>query len=302
MYTKFFGFTKKPFSLTADPSFLFLSPQHKKGLTLLRYGLASQSGFIVITGETGTGKTILIQHILKYLENCEVGLITHTHETFGDLLTWILDSFEIDHSNKTKAECYQLFVNFVLNKYQKNRRVILIIDEAQNMNAQMLEELRLLSNINTGHDVMLQVVLAGECELANKLSQPKLTSLLQRVSIKYQINPLSFEETKNYIKHRLTLSQGNENIFDEMASAVIFYYSAGIPRIINNICELSLVFAFADDKQIVDASTVIDVIKENNYTETFAVNITKEDDKESIKNYILSGTGIDITAFNENKK
>lgn len=294
MYTSFFGFTKKPFSLTPNPEFLFLSPKHKNALTLLQYGLANQSGFIVITGKTGTGKTILIQQILADIEDCEVGLITNTHEAFGDLLTWILNAFEITHASETKTDRYQLFVNFVLNKYQQNRRVILIIDEAQNMDLQTLEELRLLSNINTGQDPMLQLILAGQSELAIKLAQPELIQFSQRISIEYNLASLNFEETKNYIRHRLAIAKGNENIFDEMASAVIFYYSVGIPRIINNICDLSLVFAFADDKQIIDMETVLDVIKEKKYPENHLIN---KEDRLIIKDYIFRETGVDITVF-----
>ena len=295
MYTRFFGFAKKPFSLTPNAEFLFLSPQHQKALTLLRYGLTNQAGFMVITGEMGTGKSILVQHILKDIRDYEIGLITNTQEDFGDLLTWILNAFRVSPTQKTKVESYQAFVNFVLNKYQQNTRVLLVIDEAQNMSLSMLEELRLLSNINTGQDIMLQMILIGESNLVTQLSHSELRLFSQRIAIEYHLSPLTLEETQDYIKHRLTIAKGNEDIFDEMACAAIFYYSAGIPRIINTLCDLALVFAFAEDKLNIDIAIILNVIKEKIYIETFPDNLANKSERLNVKNTILQKTNIDIT-------
>ena len=160
MYTTFFNLTKKPFSLTPDPSFLYLSEKHKKALTTLQYGLVSQAGFTVVTGKIGSGKTTLVRSVLSKLkEQREVGLITNTHSEFGDLLTWILGAFNIQSDAKNKADRYKVFVDFIMEKNRVGRRVVLIVDEAQNMDIQTLEELRLLSNININQDIMLQLAL-----------------------------------------------------------------------------------------------------------------------------------------------
>lgn len=263
MYTSFFGLTKKPFSLTPDPEFLYLSPKHKKALTILKYGLMSQAGFTVITGAIGAGKTTLIRHVLNVIDdNCEVGLITNTHAAFGDLLTWVLSSFGIEHHSQDKAGRYQIFVDFVHEQYEQQRRVILIVDEAQNMEIQTLEELRLLSNINVGQDVMLQLVLVGQPELIDKLKAPELVQFAQRISVGYDLQPLSFEETKKYIYYRILIAGGSAQLFTPHACAAIYYFTGGVPRLINNICDLSLLFAFAEDEKIISLGIIVDVVKE----------------------------------------
>ncbi len=263
MYTSFFGFAKKPFSLTPDPEFLYLSPNHKKALTILKYGLMSQAGFTVITGAIGAGKTTLVRHILNTMDDdSEVGLISNTHSAFGDLLTWILAAFGVEHDSRDKAERYQTFVNFIEEQYYQNRRVVLIVDEAQNMDLQTLEELRLLSNINVGQDVMLQLVLVGQPELLEKLKAPELVQFAQRISVGYNLKPLSFEETKKYIYYRILIAGGSTQLFTPSACSVIYYYTNGVPRLVNNICDLSLLFAFAEDEETVSLQSVIEVIKE----------------------------------------
>jgi type II secretory pathway predicted ATPase ExeA len=295
MYTSYFGFNKKPFALTPDPEFLYLSAKHKKALTILQYGLMSQAGFTVITGAIGAGKTTLIRHILNTMDkDCEVGLITNTHSAFGDLLTWILAAFGVKHATKDKAERYQLFVNFVQKQYQQHRRVVLIVDEAQNMELQTLEELRLLSNVNAGQDVMLQLVLVGQPELVDKLKSPELIQFAQRISIEYSLAPLDCEETERYIYHRLTIAGGNVWLFSQSACAAIYYFSNGIPRIINNICDLSLVFAFAEDEKTVTIQTVIDVIKEKKAGGIVPIASKGGEDMEKIRKTILENDQIDL--------
>ena len=263
MYTEFYGMVKKPFSLIPDPEFLFLSPKHKKALTTLQYGLMSQAGFTVITGEIGSGKTTLIRSLLtNYMEQCEVGLITNTHSTFGDLLTWILGAYNIKNETTNKAERYQAFVEFINKKIEEKKRVVLIVDEAQNMDIETLEELRLLSNINVNQDIMLQLVLVGQPELVDKLNRPELVQFAQRISVEYHLNPLSFEETETYIVYRLKVAGVTGSIFRKSASAAIFYYTAGVPRLINNICDLALVFAYAQDAKQIGWKTIVEVVNE----------------------------------------
>jgi type II secretory pathway predicted ATPase ExeA len=263
MYTSFFGLVKKPFSLTPDPEFLYLSPNHKKALTVLKYGLMSQAGFTVITGAIGAGKTTLIRHMLNTMDDdCYVGLISNTHSAFGDLLTWILAAFGVEHESRDKAERYQKFINFIMEQHENNRRVVLIVDEAQNMEMQTLEELRLLSNINVGQDIMLQLVLVGQPELLEKLQARERAPFAQRVSVGYNLMPLKFEETKKYIYYRLLIAGGSTQLFTPSACSAIYYFTVGVPRLINNICDLSLLYAFAEDEKTVSLQTVIEVIKE----------------------------------------
>lgn len=263
MYTSFFGLVKKPFSLTPDPEFLYLSPNHKKALTVLKYGLMSQAGFTVITGAIGAGKTTLIRHILNIIgDDCKIGLISNTHSSFGDLLTWVLAAFGVENDAQDKAGRYQKFIDFIEQQYQRQNRVILIVDEAQNMDLQTLEELRLLSNINVGNNIMLQLVLVGQPELLEKLQSPELVQFAQRVSVGYNLTPLNFEETKKYIYYRLLIAGGSTQLFTPSACSAIYYFTNGVPRLINNICDLSLLYAFAEDEKTVSIQSVVDVIKE----------------------------------------
>lgn len=305
MYTKFFGLKKKPFSLIPDPEFLYLSSKHRKALSTLQYGLMSHAGFTVITGEIGSGKTTLIRSMLnKIKDQCTVGVITNTHSAFGDLLTWVLGAFDISHDTKSKAERYQLFVKFISEQARKKRRVVLIVDEAQNMEIETLEELRLLSNINVQQEIMLQLILIGQPELVDKLNEPQLIQFAQRISIEYHLTPLNFEETELYIDHRLQTAGSQTKIFNQSACAAIFYYSAGVPRLINNICDLAMVFAFANDTKEIGWKTIVEVINER---KTGGINrfrgkhcpepdlMQKVAEAEKLRRAILEKTGVDIS-------
>lgn len=304
MYTKFFGLTKKPFSLIPDPSLLYLSSKHKKALTALRYGLVSHAGFTVITGEIGSGKTTLVRSLLENIQDqCEIGLITNTHSAFGDLLTWILAAFKIKSNASNKAERFQVFVDFITEVSEAHRRVILIVDEAQNMDIQTLEELRLLSNINIDQEIMLQLVLVGQPELVDKLNQPELVQFSQRISIEYHLNPLNFEETEQYIPYRLEAAGCADRIFLPSACAALFYYSGGTPRLINNLADLALVFAFAADKKKIDWKTIVDVICERTtggikrFEDKICLTpgtINSPEETEKLRQAIIKETGVDI--------
>ncbi|MCF6203632.1 MAG: AAA family ATPase [Methylococcaceae bacterium] len=295
MYTSFFGLVKKPFSLTPDPEFLYLSPNHKKALTVLKYGLMSQAGFTVITGAIGAGKTTLVRHILNTIDEESIaGLISNTHTAFGDLLTWVLSAFNIEHDARNKAERYQKFVEFIQMEWAKQRRVILIVDEAQNMELQTLEELRLLSNINVGQDAVLQIVLVGQPELLTKLQAPELIQFAQRVSVGFNLSPLNFQETKKYIYYRLLIAGGSTQLFTPSACSAIYYFTTGVPRIINNICDLSLLFAFAEDEKIVSLQTVIEVIKEKKIGGITPLDGRKGKAYEEIRKNILANDKIDL--------
>lgn len=299
MYTEFFGFSKKPFSLTPDPEFLYLSPKHKKALTILQYGLMSQAGFTVVTGEIGSGKTTLIQYLLNQIRGeCCVGVITNTHSAFGDLLTWILAAFGIKERFEDKAQRYQVLLDFLQQEADGGRRVVLIVDEAQNMDLQTLEELRLLSNINAGDNIMMQLVLVGQPELVEKLRSPQLVQFAQRISVEFHLTALDYKQSEKYIAHRLEIAGGSPDLFTPDACAAIYYFSGGVPRLINNISDMALVFAFAEDKRQVSLQIVIDVVREKKSGGILPMRTLQDEDSEKVRKMLLSVKSVDLASIN----
>ncbi len=263
MYTEHFGLHHKPFNLVPDPLFLYLSPNHKKALTMLEYGLMSHAGFTVVTGEIGAGKTTLIRTLLgKMGDDVTIGLINNTHESFGELMIWVLDALEIETEATDNAGRYRDYINFVVDQHVQGKRVVLIVDEAQNLSVKSLEELRLLSNVNIDSDIFLQLILTGQPELIEKLNQPELEQFAQRIGVEYHLKALGYPETQKYIEHRLKMAGAEHHIFSNEACAVIYCYSEGVPRKINNLCDFAMVYAFADDKETVEVDTVLEMMKE----------------------------------------
>ena len=263
MYETFYKLREKPFTLLPDPGFLFLSNKHRMALTLLEYGLMNQAGFTVISGDIGTGKTTLIRHLLDHMDREHtVGLISNTHRSFGELLQWILLAFNLEHTNLDKVGMYRRFVDFIIDEYAHNRRVVLIVDEAQNMAAETLEELRMLSNVNADKDQALQVILVGQRELRDTLRRPDLVQFAQRISVDYHLEPLSEEETVGYIRHRLEIAGGNPQLFEEDACRAVYRYSNGVPRLINLLCDTALVYGYAGQSEQIDSALVTDVARE----------------------------------------
>jgi type II secretory pathway predicted ATPase ExeA len=263
MYEVFYGLKEKPFSLLPDPSYLYLSDKHQMALTLLEYSLVNQAGFCVISGVTGAGKTTLIRHLLnQFGDNVAVGLITNTHQSFSELLRWILMAFNLDYSSDSKPLLYHTFVNFLIEQYAKNRNTVLIVDEAQNMSIETLEELRMLSNINADKDQVLQIILVGQPGLRDKLSRPDLEQFAQRIAVDYHIEPLNADETRNYIRHRLTIAGGDPELFEKDAALTVYNYSNGIPRLINLLCESAMVYGYAEGLARISARLVDEVARE----------------------------------------
>ena len=261
VYERLYGFREKPFSILPDPSFLYLSRKHRMALDLLEYGMMNQAGFNVITGEIGTGKTTLVRHVLSNIDrDITVGLISNTHRSFGELLQWILFAFKLEHRGKQKVEMFQNFVDFLVEQYAQNRRTLLIVDEAQNMSTDTLEELRMLSNVNADKDQVLQVVLVGQAGLRRTLCQPELEQFAQRIAVDYHLMPLDVHETRAYIYHRIkTVGGDGTRIFDPAACAAVYEHSRGVPRLINLLCDTALVYGFAEQKRTIDARTVHEV-------------------------------------------
>jgi len=297
MYQTFYGFKEKPFTLTPDPSFLYLSKQHEMALTMLNYGLQSEAGISVITGEVGAGKTTLIREMLDNLEeNSEVGLISNAHSSFGDLLQWVLMAFNINTEAKDKAGRYQILMDFLISNYANNKKTILIIDEAQNMDAETLEELRLISNINADKYLVLQLILVGQPELLALMQRHELRQLAQRVSIDYKLKALGYKETVAYIKHRLVVAGGHEDIIDKYAIAAIFYHSGGIPRLINTLSDFALVFGFSEGLKQINLNIMLDVIKGKQEGGIFPM--IKQENKEQgkVRQLVMQQKNIDIQA------
>jgi general secretion pathway protein A len=263
MYRDFYKLREKPFTLLPDPGFLYMSDKHRMAFTLLEYGLMNQAGFTVISGDIGAGKTTLIRHLLDNMDREHtVGLISNTHRSFGELLQWILLAFNLDHAGMSKVEMYQRFVDFIIDEYAHNRRTVLIVDEAQNMSAETLEELRMLSNVNADKDQALQVILVGQVELRHTLKRPDLVQFAQRISVEYHLQPLSENETVNYIHHRLRVAGGSHDIFSPTACRAVYRYSNGVPRLINLLCDTALVYGYAEQKTQIDARLVTQVARE----------------------------------------
>lgn len=295
MYTDHFGLTNKPFNLVPDPTFLYLSPNHKKALTMLEYGLMSHAGFTVVTGEIGAGKTTLIRALLSKIEDdCVIGLINNTHESFGELMTWVLDSLEIDSTSTDNAGRYRDYINFVVEQHAQGKRVVLIVDEAQNLSVQALEELRLLSNVNIDSDIFLQLVLTGQPELIEKLNLPELKQFAQRIGVEFHLKALSYPETQNYIEYRLQIAGAKNKVFTNEACAVIYCYSEGIPRRINNLCDFAMVYAFAEDKQEIDVPLLLEMIRDKKATRIVQSGLSDNPDVKRVRSWLLEQHNIQL--------
>lgn len=263
MYESFYGFKTKPFSMLPDPGFLYPSKKHRIAQTLLEYGLMNQVSFCVVTGGIGTGKTTLLRHLLQQADNdLTIGMLSNTHSSFGELLEWILMAFNLEVADKSKVSMFRTFSDFLIGEYAKGRRTVLIIDEAQNMGHETLEELRMLSNINSEKDQLIQMILVGQPGLRDMLQDPGLEQFAQRIGVDYHLEALSQEETESYIRHRLSVAGGNEQVFSQEACDVIFEQTGGIPRLINQICDIALVYGFAEQASVIGADIIRDVASE----------------------------------------
>lgn len=262
MYESLYGFREKPFSLLPDPDFLYLGSRHRRALNMLEFAVLGQAGFTLITGEVGTGKTLLIKHFLRKIgDQATIGLIENTHHEFGSLLDWILSAFGLDDTVRKKASRYKQFTRFLESENAAGKRSFLIIDEAQNLSMKALEELRIFSNKNLEKKPILQVILCGQPELLKKLNRPKLRQFAQRISISYQLSPFSLAETRDYIRHRLKRAGGNANIFSDEACAAAYRLSQGVPRVINLVCDAALVFGFGEGVNRIGLQSILDVLE-----------------------------------------
>jgi len=262
VYEGFYGFKVKPFALLPQEEFMFLSPQHRTALALLTYSLHNRAMFCVVCGDIGTGKTTLLRYLLSRHEpHLSVGMITSTTGTFSELLQWMLLEFGLDYRGLDKIGMQQALVAFLKRLELLNKRAVLVIDEAQALAPDVLEELRLFSNVNAGRTMLLQTILVGQLTLRDTLRRPDLRQLAQRVAVDYLLTPLDKEQTHAYIGHRLALSApGRGGLFSPEACDAVYTASGGIPRVINLLCDTALAYGFADQKPTIDAATVFEVL------------------------------------------
>jgi general secretion pathway protein A len=262
LYTSHFGFRERPFTLLPDPDFMYWSPSHMRAYTILEYGIATHAQLTVITGEVGAGKTTLVQKLLGTLDDSvQVGLISNAHGGRGDLIRWVLYSLGIEiHDNDDYVSMFKRFQDFVINEYAHGRHVILLIDEAQNLSLEALEELRMYTNINSNKDELLQLVLVGQPELRQMINDPRLKQFTQRISASYHLNPLDLKMTEAYVRHRLQHVGGAGDEITPQAIEAIFEESAGVPRLINKLCDMALVYAASSEKCAVDTDIIRELI------------------------------------------
>jgi len=271
MFENHFGFKEKPFSLLPDPDYLLLGPKHRIAYNLLEYGLNFSDGFTVITGEIGCGKTTLVQHLLRKTgPQVTFAFISDTIRLQGEILERVLMAYglQTDAQNSKWTDKFQRFSEFAINEYAQGKRLVVIIDEAQNMDLEALEELRVLSNINSGKNLLVQIILTGQPELRQKLSDPKLRQFAQRIGKLYHLLPLEREETQEYIHHRLTTAGGKASLFTDEACDIVFKSSEGVPRVINQLCDSALIYGYGMNKTIIDRDVLISVLSDQNHAWT----------------------------------
>jgi type II secretory pathway predicted ATPase ExeA len=263
MYEAFYNLKERPFQLLPDPSFLYMTKRHATALTLLQYSIQNRQGFTVISGEVGCGKTTLINRLLdEVTDDICVGLINFTHNSFGELAEWIMMAFDLEYKGKSKVELYDDFVQFLIRQYAAKRPVVLIIDEAQNMGVKGLEEVRMLSNVNAQKEHLLHLILVGQPELQELLQQQELRQLTQRVSVAYNLAPLTLKEVTAYIAHRMEVAGGSAEVFTPAAVRLIAAASDGIPRLVNTLCDLALVYGFSEGHATIDGAIIRAVLRD----------------------------------------
>jgi general secretion pathway protein A len=265
MYKEFFGLRANPFNVNPDPRYLFLTRHTEEALACLTYGIQSRKGFVLLTGEVGTGKTTLINKLLEWLRLQQVAtaFIFNSRLNVPQFLDYMMADFAIPCESKSKSQILLRLYNWLLDRYRAGETAVLIVDEAQNLSDEVLEEIRLLTNLETFTEKLLQIVLVGQPELEQKLRQPHLRQLRQRLTLRAKTHPLTLDETQAYVTQRLRIAGGDgRQIFDPEAVAAIHRYAGGIPRVVNLLCEHALVSAFVDQQPVVSPAVVETVARD----------------------------------------
>lgn len=263
MYESFYGLKEKPFSIQPDPDFLYMGKRHSLAYTVLQYAVQNRAGFAVICGDIGCGKTTLVRRLLNEVdEQVTVGLVTNTHPDLDDLTEWIMLAFGLPYDGMSSIARYDTFQRFLIEEYRKGHRAVLIIDEAQNLSAPAMESLRMLSNINADKDQLLQMILVGQPQLRDMLLRPELTQFAQRIAADFFIPPLTSVEVDDYIQHRLKVAGRERPLFTPLATAKIARATGGVPRSINILCEMVLVYGFAAGANLIDVQLIDEVLRD----------------------------------------
>jgi type II secretory pathway predicted ATPase ExeA len=271
IYTSFFGFSERPFSLVPDPDFLYWSDAHKRAYTMLEYGILTRAPITLITGEVGAGKTTLMHHLLRSVEDdVQVGYIANAQGNRGELLRWVLHALDQRaEANETYVDLFSRFQTYLIEEYARGRRVILIFDEAQNLTRESLEELRMFTNINANKDELLQLVLVGQPELRDLVRRPDLRQFAQRVSAAFHLNKMDQATVRAYISHRLKVAGAKTELFHLSARDLIHEATGGVPRLVNKLCDLALVYAFTKGNKTVTRMTVEQVLDDGVFFNEF---------------------------------
>lgn len=265
LYVDFFEFNERPFTLVPDPSFLFWSKQHKKAYSILEFGIMSSAPITLITGEVGAGKTTLIQALLAEIrDDMTIGLISNAQGDRGELLQWVLNALSVPFdSGASYVHMFQSLQDYLLEEYANGRRVVLIFDEAQNLSLEGLEELRMLTNMNSNKDVLIQLILAGQPELRDMVRGPSMRQLAQRVAASFHLGAMDAETVTQYIQHRLHSAGGSGQEFTPEACRRIYRETGGVPRLVNQLCEFALLYAWSAETHVIKESIVQQIIDDD---------------------------------------
>lgn len=262
IYTGHFKLRERPFTLVPDPDFLFWSPAHKRAYAILEYGIVTRAPITLITGDVGAGKTTLLHHLLQsFEEEVSIGLVSNAQGDRGELLRWVMSAFDQPTDPAASyVDIFAAFQTYLIEQYAAGRRTIIVFDEAQNLSRENLEELRMFTNINSNKDELFQIVLVGQPELREMVMRPDLSQFAQRVSAHFHLTTMDAKVTAQYIAHRLVAAGGTADIFDEAACHQVHAHSGGVPRIVNQLCDLCMVYAFASGHTRVTQETVRQVL------------------------------------------
>ncbi len=267
-YLDHFQIAEQPFRLTPDPEFLYWSKQHARAKAYMESTIWLADGFVVITGEIGSGKTTLLQSFLSELEDDVVyAVVSQTQLTPTQFLQAVLTEFGFKPFNKRKVELLDMLNMFLIEQYSSGKKVVLIVDEAQNLSKKVLEEIRMISGIETHKEKVLRIILAGQPELKDTLDSPSLKQLVQRVRLRFHIGPLDRREMREYIERRLAVAGREKQLFENDSFDTIYRFSGGVPRLINTLCDTALLCSFADEKETVSVDDVISAAQELNWQE-----------------------------------
>lgn len=267
MYEQFYGFSEKPFNTTPDSRFFFPSPKHTEALNSLIYAVNERKGFVAITGAIGAGKTTVCRTLLNKLDlNTKVAVITNTHLTCKELIAEILEELEIDYRPGSKQKLLSQLNSYLIRQLAADINVVLLIDEAQNLSSKVLEEVRMLSNLETEKEKLIQIILVGQPQLKAKLENSGLEQFRQRIAVYYHISALSRDEAGAYITHRIKLVSSNGvGLFSQPAMDLIYRHSGGIPRLINLICDSALLSGYVSEQHTITDNIVSEVIRERDF-------------------------------------